>query len=261
TADVQELADDGMPLIGKKSQDVQFELADQNLVPELRDVLARAEVGGRYRVRFSTQHGDHAHQYHIEVTVKRIEKVELPDFNDEFVRKITGDSEMTAEKFLARMREDIQAFWDRESERLLDQAIINELVRMHQFNVPASLVNAYLDSMLEEVRERARNQKRPAQIDEERFRNENRGYATYQAKWEILRRRMIEAEGIAVSDEDIERAAARDAQLLGLEKDRVAMYYRQSQSGQERILTEKLMKLLKDHARITERVVDNREES
>ncbi|HXG01521.1 MAG TPA: trigger factor family protein, partial [Bacteroidota bacterium] len=43
TADVQELADDGMPLIGKKSQDVQFELADQNLVPELRDVLARAE--------------------------------------------------------------------------------------------------------------------------------------------------------------------------------------------------------------------------
>jgi trigger factor len=256
TADVQELADDGMPLIGKKTPDARFELADQALVQEIRDVLAQAEVGGQYRVRFSAQHGDHTHQHHIELKVKRIEKVELPEFNDEFVRNITGDSTATTATFLETLRKDLETYWARQSERMLEQAIINELVRMHEFTVPESLVNFYLDSFVEDIKSRSRDGRLPSGFDEKRFREENRPYAVFQAKWALIRERLIEAEGITATEEDVERLAASEAASLGLDKERLLRYYRTSNAATERVLSAKLMAFLKDHARVTEKVVD-----
>jgi trigger factor len=256
TADVQELADDGMPLIGKKTPDARFELADEALVQEIRDVLAQAEVGGQYRVRFSAQHGDHTHQHHIELKVKRIEKVELPEFNDEFVRNITGDSTATTATFLETLRKDLETYWARQSERMLEQAIINELVRMHEFTVPESLVNFYLDSFVEDIKSRSRDGRLPSGFDEKRFREENRPYAVFQAKWALIRERLIEAEGITATEEDVERLAASEAASLGLDKERLLRYYRTSNAATERVLSAKLMAFLKDHARVTEKVVD-----
>jgi trigger factor len=256
TADVQELADDGMPLIGKKTPDARFELADEALVQEIRDVLAQAEVGGQYRVRFSAQHGDHTHQHQIELKVKRIEKVELPEFNDEFVRNITGDSTATTATFLETLRKDLETYWARQSERMLEQAIINELVRMHEFTVPESLVNFYLDSFVEDIKSRSRDGRLPSGFDEKRFREENRPYAVFQAKWALIRERLIEAEGITATEEDVERLAASEAASLGLDKERLLRYYRTSNAATERVLSAKLMAFLKDHARVTEKVVD-----
>jgi len=256
TADVQELADDGMPLIGKKTPDARFEMADEALVQEIRDVLAQAEVGGQYRVRFSAQHGDHTHQHQIELKVKRIEKVELPEFNDEFVRNITGDSTATTATFLETLRKDLETYWARQSERMLEQAIINELVRMHEFTVPESLVNFYLDSFVEDIKSRSRDGRLPSGFDEKRFREENRPYAVFQAKWALIRERLIEAEGITATEEDVERLAASEAASLGLDKERLLRYYRTSNAATERVLSAKLMAFLKDHARVTEKVVD-----
>ncbi len=260
TADVQDLADDGMPLIGRKTPDARFELADTSLVQEVRDALAHAEVGQRYRVRFASAHGDHTHQHHIELYVKRIEKVELPEFNDEFVQKITGESTATTAGFLERLRRDLEAYWTRESERMLEQAIINELVRMHEFTVPESLVNFYLDSFVEDIKNRSRDGRLPRGFNEESFRAENRPYAIFQAKWALIRERLIEAEGLVATEEDVDRMAAADAASLGLDKERLLQYYRTSNAPTERVLSSKLMALLKEHARVTEKVVDHLEE-
>ncbi len=260
TADVQELADDGMPLIGKKTPDARFELADQTLVQEIRAALTQAEVGGRYRVRFNSQHGDHTHHHHIELHIKRIEKVELPDFNDAFVQKITGESTATTVAFLDRLRKDLAAYWARQSDRMVEQAIINELVRMHEFAVPESLVNFYLDSFVEDIKNRSRDGRLPRGFDEERFRAESRAHAVFQAKWALLRERLIEAEGITATEEDLDRLATAEAASLGIEKQRLLQYYRTSNAGIERVLSSKLMAILKEHARVTEKVVDDLEE-
>jgi len=260
TADVQELAEDGMPLIGKKTPDVKFELADQTLVPEIRDALAHAEAGGVYRVRFSTQHGDHTHQHYIALTVKRIEKIELPPFDDDFVKKITGESVTTKEEFLQRLRTDIEAYWRERSERKLEEAIINELVRRHEFTVPESMVNYYLDASVEDIKSTSRDRQLPRNFDEQRFRKETRAYATFQAKWALIRERLLEAEQIDVNDEDLQQLAEKEAALHGIEKDRLLEYYKKTGSAHERVLSSKLLRRLKEYARVTERVVEEIEE-
>ncbi|MBX2990974.1 MAG: trigger factor [Bacteroidetes bacterium] len=256
TADVQELAEDGMPLVGKKTKDARFSLSDETLVKEIKEVLAKAEVGGEYRVRFEQQHGDHAHSHFIAISVKKIEKVELPDFDDAFVQKVTQENIATKEEFLANVRTDIQSYWAEQSERRVADTIIDEIVKAHEVVVPGSLIELYLDSFIEDMKGRSRDSKLPAGFDEAKFRNENRQYATYQAKWGLLREAIIEQEKIAATDDEIEQYAADEAVRLGIKKEQVVNYFKSSNVGAERVIGQKLMKLLRDNAKITEQVIE-----
>lgn len=256
TADVQELADDGMPLVGKKTSDARFALSDPSLVQEIKDVLAKSEVGGVYRVRFEQQHGEHSHPHFIELSVKKIEKVELPDFDDAFVKKITEDKVTSKEEFLTNLRKDIESYWAEQSERSVNDAIINEIVRLHDITVPESLVNLYLDSFVEDIKSRSRDGQLPKGFDENAFRTENRVYAIQQAKWALLRERIIEQEQLSISDEEIEQAAVAEAASIGVNKDELVKYYKSSASARQRLLTNKLLKLLRETAVITEQPVE-----
>ncbi|MBI5471935.1 MAG: trigger factor [Ignavibacteriae bacterium] len=256
TADVQELDETGTPLIGKKTKDARFYLADETLAPEIRDALKKAEVGAEYKVRFESQHGDHSHKHHVALAVKKIEKVELPDFDDAFVKKVTDEKVTTKEEFLQNMRKDLEAYWADQSERGVTDGLIREIVQAHDVTVPESLVNAYLDTYVEDVKGRSRDKSLPKGFDEKKFRDENRGYAAYQAKWGLIRERIIAEEHLSVADEELEKLADSEAPLIGVSKEQLLQYYKGSGSTTERLLTTKLMTLLKTNAHITEKVID-----
>ncbi len=256
TADVQELDDTGTPLIGKKTRDARFYLSDETLAPEIRDALKKAEVGQEYKVRFESQHGDHSHKHHIALATKKIEKVELPDVDDAFVKKITKDKVSTKEEFLQNLRKDLEAYWVDQSERSLTDGIVDQIVRAHEVPVPESLVNAYLDTFVEDVKNRSRDKSLPKGFDEKKFRDENREYAAYQAKWGLVREQIIEEENLTVTDEELDKLAESEGAMIGLPKEQLLQYYKNSGSAAERLLTTKLMTLLKENATITKKIID-----
>jgi trigger factor len=256
TADVQELADDGMPLVGKKTKDARFSLSDETLATEIKEALKKASVGEEYRVHFEQQHGEHSHKHFIAIAVKKIEKVELPDFDDSLVKKITQDKVGTKEEFLAKLRNDLDAYWKQQSERRVQDTLVDEIVKSHDFIVPESLVNLYLDSFVDDVRNRSRSRQLPQGFDEARFRNDSKEYATYQAKWALLREQIIENEHLTVTDDEVEQLATSEAAGIGIEKDKLLKYYKSSNAATDRLLTIKVMKLLRDSADIMEKDVD-----
>lgn len=255
TADVQELADDGMTLVGKKTKDARFSLSDETLAKEIRETLAKAEVGGEFKVRFEQHHGDHAHTHFIALSVKKIERVELPEFDGTFVKKITQEKIATKEEFLDNLRKDIDTYWVEQSDRRVQDSLVDEIVKAHDIVVPDSLVNLYLDSFVEDAKNRSRDRQLPKGFDEAKFRSENREFAAYQAKWGLLREQIVQAEKLTVSDEEIEQLAAAEAQGIGIDKDQLLKYYKNSNAATERLLSSKLMKLLKDNATIIEKNV------
>ncbi len=255
TADVQELAEDGMPLIGKKTKDTRFYLSDETLAKEVRDALSKSEVGGEYRIRFDSRHDDHTHKHHVAISVKKIEKVELPDFDDAFVKKITQEKVSSKDEFLTNLRKDLGAYWAQQSERALQDKIVDEIVKSHDFAVPESLVNLYLDSFVEELKNRSKDKTLPRGFDEAKYREQNKESAVYQAKWGLLRERIIETENLNVTDEEIEKLAEAEAASIGLEKAQLLRYYKSSGAATERLLSNKLMTLLKENAIVTEHVV------
>lgn len=255
TADVQELDEAGTPLIGRKSAGVRFYLADATLAPELRDALRTAPPGTTVQVSTTSTHGDHSHLVRLAVTPKSVQKVHLPAFDEELVKKITRDKVSSPDEFRTSMRADLERYWAERAEAKIADDIAGEIVRAHEFPVPEAFVEALLDSYIDELRSRARDRQLPAGFDEKKFRDERRTQAIWQAKWMMLKERIADTEQLSVTEEDVERLAAAEAARAGLETEKLLPHYRKSDAVRDRILSDKIMAFLKQHARITDKPV------
>ncbi len=221
TADLQDLDETGTPLIGKKTENVRFYLADEQLEKPFKDALAAATPGLHARIQFEHQHGEHTHTVNADVEVKKVERVVLPDLDDAFVQKVTKDKFKTLEELRASIHADVIAYWETRSERQVLNALTAEIIRRHDFQVPDSLVRSVLDGLLEDMKQEYPNKRLPDDFDEQKFREENQAYALYQAKWALLREEILQAEKLTVDDADYERLANEESSRLKIDKDRL----------------------------------------
>ena len=256
TVDLQELDETGSPLIGKKTSDHRFYLVDESIHQKIKESLRNTAVGAINRLVLEDDHESHRHTIHLEITVKKVEKVNLPVVDDAFVAKITKEKVTSSESFLANLRADIESYWQEKSEQKLMNTIITEIVRRHDIVIPESIEKGLLDSLIDEVKNRYPNKKPPADFDEQKFREDNRAYAKFQSKWLLIREKIIEKEGLQVNESDLMNLAEVDASKVGIDKDRMLSFYKTSDTIKQRIFTQKLNALLKDSAKITETITE-----
>jgi trigger factor len=252
TADVQELDETGMPIIGKKNAAQRFYLADENLEQPIKDALRSAEPGSEHRVTFEHQHGDHVHTVHLKISATGVDRVTLPEVDDAFVAKITNDKVTSVEDFRKSLREDLEAYWKEKSRRQLINNIVGEILRRHEFEVPPSLTRSVLKGLLEEIRNQYPNRQLPDDFDVERFAQGNLAYAVYQARWALLREEIVKAEGLTVEAADLTAIAEQEAPKLGIDKERLINYYQQSEQIKDRVLNDKLMQSLIARVKVKE---------
>jgi trigger factor len=251
-ADIQELDHTGAPLIGKRSENMRFVLSDPALSAEIRGALRNARTGDVTRADLAADDEHKRPERHLALTIKQIEKMILPEFDDALVQKVTGGKATSAEEFRTNLRTDLERYWNDQAEQGVSNDLANELVRMHEFPVPDSLVETFLDAFLDDIRGRSRDRQLPADFDEPKFREGNRAHAIWQAKWMLVKEAIAEKEGITVTEEDLEQAAAADAGRMGIDKARLLQYYKSSGGTAERIQSDKITALLRSHAKITD---------
>lgn len=252
TADVQELDDTGTALIGRKSAGQRFLLSDTSLAPQIREALAGAETGATYRAHIDAGTEEKPRTLHLAMQVTKVERVQLPEVDSAFISSITGGKLSSPEEFTAGVRKDLEEYWSEVSERKVRDAIADEIVRRHEFEVPDAMVDAILDSFLEEIRHRSRTKELPRGFDEQKFRTDQRAAAVWQARWILLKEAIAVKEGLTVTDEDLERLSAAEAGRTGMPQEKVLAYYRQSPSLKERLLSDKVSALLRQSAAVRE---------
>jgi trigger factor len=252
TAEVQELDKTGFPIIGKKTENARFYLADEQLEAPIKAALRNAESGGEYRVQFSHQHGDHTHDVDLKLRVTKIERVVLPPIDDAFAAKVTNNKIKSVQEFRARLRQDLIDYWNEKSKRQLVNNIVAELLRRHEFEVPESLTRSVLNGLIEQIKNEYPNRQLPEDFDVQQFVEHNRAYAIYQAKWALLREEIIKAERITVEESDVAAIAEREAATLGIDKERLIHYYTSSEQVKDRIIGDKLIQFLISNVKIKE---------
>ena len=192
------------------------------------------------------------HTVNTQIIVKKIEKVTLPTLDDAFVAKVTKNKFTTVETLRSNIKEEIIAYWKEKSERQVINSLTAEIIRRHEFQVPESLIRSVLDGLLEEVKNEYPDKRLPSEFNNEKFKEENRAYAIYQAKWALLREELIKAENVTVSDEDLEKLAEEESAKIKIPKDRLINYYKSSDQIKDRLIGDKLLKLLVNSAKIKE---------
>lgn len=256
TADIQELDDAGLHMIGKKSDNQRYYLADENLDAEFKSALRTATDGTAVRIQYESHRGDHTHKINLQATVKKIEKVVLPELTDNFVKKITKEKTTSVGEFKETLREDLENYWNDRSERQLIDALASEIIRKHDFTVPESFVATITNRQLEDLRNRLPNKKFATDFDENKYREEIRPSAIWQAKWFLIREGIIEQEGLTIDDTELAKLAEEKAKQTGIEKEKLIGFLKNSEETRRQLLSDKLITFLKAKSKITEKVTE-----
>ena len=257
--DVQEVdAATRTPLIGKRDEDQELflddpRLADNLMLSALKTALLGAKVGDtvHYHFEHDQAHGglvesvEHAHFF--EATVKEVKRRDVPELDDDFVQEYTDDRLETAEAFREEVEKQIKDSWERRRQDFLEENIVTRMQELHPVDVPESVIDVYVESYVEDIKRRNQGQL-PPNFSVEAFKEVNRPDAEKQARWMLIRDKLIADEELEVTDEDIdaffEKEAGKDDNLTD---EQLRQFYEQvglMDSIKERLLSRKVMDFL-----------------
>lgn len=212
----------GEPVEGEKQENVPFLLSDENLMPELRKAVTGMKVDATKEVKLPGPEGEDDRFY--AVTLKEVKIRELPELDDDMVKKVTNDQVETADELKTQIREQLEQGWDQRSKEYFQSDSIEKLIDLHEFEVPNSVIEMYLDAYVNDIKSKNDNEL-PEGFDEKGFREGRKNDAENQARWMFIRDAIMEEQSLEVTDEDRDEHFEKMAAQGGFTGDMMKSYY------------------------------------
>ncbi|MGE5465464.1 MAG: trigger factor [Syntrophothermus sp.] len=258
TVDLQKLDKDGNPVEGIKSQDIKIDLTDERVNPQLVENAVGKKVGETFTFSFQDSHEVEEEgvkkivndDITYSATIKSVQKVVLPELDEEFVKKITKSKFSTPEEWKSNIQKGLQDFYDRQSDDMLVNSLLNDVVKNNDFTPPHGFVHSLLDRMVQMEQERAK-QEGIKKFDAHEAHNRLHQRAEWTAKWQIIMENIAKKENIKVEESELRELAEKDAAETGISVDKLLKYYTDSNRG-EILLEDKVIDFLKKNNNIKE---------
>lgn len=158
----------GQPIEQGSAKNVTIVLGSKTMIPGFEDGLLGAKAGEKRELSVTFPE-NYPHQplagkaANFNVTVHRVERPELPELNDEFATRLD------VEGGIAGLRNEVMKSMEREvAQRVKEhtkQQVLKLLVERNSIDIPEALINAEIDLLQEQMRERLglnKNKSRPA---------------------------------------------------------------------------------------------------
>ena len=144
-------------------------------------------------------------KFHYAADVTGIKVKKLPELNDDFAKDVSDAA--TLDELKSKIRESLEHQRDHRQKDLQRERVITELVKMHEFPVPESLVEQQMDVRLERVVRSLAQQgvdPRAVNLDWAALRGKQKDRATDDVKAELIIDRIASSENIEVTDEEVQ---------------------------------------------------------
>ncbi len=254
TVDLQKLDEEGNPIIGEGQKDFKIYLKREGLNPELKEKLLNKKLDEQFRIELPT--GEDESMIPYEVTIKDIKQIVLPELDDEFAAKITGDEENTIDDLKDMIKQSIEAEYETRYSRNFRDELVNQLVEAHEIEAPDSLIMEALAQFLEDWKQQQQIKDLPPNFDKKQFFDEMRPTAERTVKWALIRDKIIIAEELKADEADYDGLATMESERTGIDKETLLKYFQRSEQTENKIISEKALQLLEDYAIVTEEVED-----
>ncbi len=253
-ADLQQVDAAGTPIIGQRVEDRQFKVGEGVFGGNNYEQLKGAAVGDTVRISIDPDESDAETEYY-DITIKKIEKQSLPDTDDDFAKEVSEEAE-TYDGLRDEILERIQDQLDQESESQLQHRIAHTMVDNSEVELPESMIENYLNMLMEDVKRQRQQQGQSPEIDETVFKQNYRDDAIFSLKWQLIKKQIIEDEELEASDEDVDEKVDEVVESYP-EDNRQAvknLYKNEQYRGRlvENILDEKVTEYIKSFANINE---------
>ena len=206
--DIQPVDEEGNATAPKQNA-ARIVMANPDLRPEMVEALTGLTTGETATVELGQMEngelveGGDVDRYQLTV-VDVLERV-VPEVDEDFVRAQTGGKSDQLDDLKAQIREDLERSWTQRANQALEQKMVEQFVLGHRdvVAVPKALTEASLDTLFEDTRKQHGGDLPPT-FDVQAWRDANRQQAEDQVRWLLIKDKLVEDEGLEVTNEDFE---------------------------------------------------------
>lgn len=193
-------------------------LGEETPMPELHDALRGKKAGdvASFEKAYPEDANNEAFRgknVKHDVTIKEVRVQEKPEVNDDFARSMGGWD--TVDQMREAISADIRRHRELEALRLKKNQIGDRLIAAHEFEVPDSLVEEELGKSLQNYARFLSSQGvdlEKAELDWVKVGNEFRPEAVKRVKRSLILESIAKAEGLTISDVEVDAEIRRAAQ-------------------------------------------------
>ena len=190
----------------------------------------------------------------FQVTLKEIREEVLPEADDEMAKKLGNFEDMAALR--EEIRKHLQEGYDKRANQELQEQIFEKLLT-ESFEVPETMVQNEIENIIQDAQQQfSKNGMSMEQLGltREAMAEQYRELAEKQVRRHLMLSKLIEQEGLEISDEEMETEYQNFSQATGQPVDAIKSYYKQSpeqlDAFKHALLEKKAIDLIINHATI-----------
>ncbi len=248
---------DGVAFEGGKGEDYSLKLGSGSFIPGFEEQVAGHNIGEQFDVNVTFPTEYHAEELAgkeatFKVTIKSIEKVELPELDDDFAKDVSEFD--TFAEYREDVKAKIQKRHDAEADAKLEESLLNTLIEKLDAEIPEAMFVAETENFVRDYDNRLRQSGLDLQtyfkytgLTLEQLREQLRPQAEKQVKARLALETVASLENVQVSDEELDAEYALLASNYNMEVEKLKEFV-EADMVKADISVRGAMKLVKENA-------------
>ena len=253
---LQKLDESGVAIIGKKFEKQMLKVGDGSFTDDQKDRLIGLKPGDTSKLDLPDGE-DKTIKNPYDLNVVKVEREVLPDVNDDFVRLINPDLK-SIDDLNKDVLDKINQNFEERSRQTFEKDLSDALIEKIGVETPPSMVNNYLNNILEDVKKQNNGEK----IDEEKVLETYRPSAERNLKWYLIRKKIIDQEQISIGRSDIDAEIENLVSRSPNSEKEIRRFYKKPSNRQkieDDITEKKILEYLTQFAKIKEVEVNTKD--
>ncbi|MFR8735621.1 MAG: trigger factor [Butyricicoccus sp.] len=223
---------DGVPFEGGKAEHHELTLGSGAFIPGFEDQLIGCKAGDEKDVVVTFPEEYHAKELAgkeatFKCKVHRVEETILPEIDDEFAKDVSDTCE-TLDDLKKEITERLKAERQEAADNAFEEKVLDAVIDGMKADIPAAMIDAQVDTIVQDFGYRLQMQGMGLEqylkmtgTEMGAFRAMFQSQAERQVKTRLALQKVVELEGITVSDKELEEEYAKMAEQYKMEVEKV----------------------------------------
>ena len=223
---------DGVPFEGGKAEHHELTLGSGAFIPGFEDQLIGCKAGDEKDVVVTFPEEYHAKELAgkeatFKCKVHKVEETILPEIDDEFAKDVSDTCE-TLDDLKKEITERLKAERQEAADNAFEEKVLDAVIDGMKADIPAAMIDAQVDTIVQDFGYRLQMQGMGLEqylkmtgTEMGAFRAMFKDQAERQVKTRLALQKVVELEGITVSDKELEEEYAKMAEQYQMEVEKV----------------------------------------
>ena len=223
---------DGVPFEGGKAEHHELTLGSGAFIPGFEDQLIGCKAGDEKDVVVTFPEEYHAKELAgkeatFKCKVHKVEETILPEIDDEFAKDVSDTCE-TLDNLKKEITERLKAERQEAADNAFEEKVLDAVIDGMKADIPAAMIDAQVDTIVQDFGYRLQMQGMGLEqylkmtgTEMGAFRAMFKDQAERQVKTRLALQKVVELEGITVSDKELEEEYAKMAEQYKMEVEKV----------------------------------------